>query len=614
MSDETPTNPEPTSPAPTSSGPTSSGPTPEPPAERTAEQPTVEGAAEPAAEGSGGGGKKVALGIAGLVAVAAVGGGAYAYTQLSGGGTQPHDVLPADTFAYVRLDLDPSASQKIDLFRLTKRVPELSQQLGIDDEDDDLRKIVLQDALGDCDDVDYDRDVEPWLGERLGVGIGSFEDEDEAIRIAVQVKDEDAAKAGIGKLFACADEEFGIGFLDGYAIVTPSQKTADAAVEAAEEKPLADVGAFQDTSGALDEQGVLSGWADVEGGLAAAKEAGIDADLGSEESDELEQITDEVSSVAFALSASSTSLRFDAVARQGDDPTEIPEIRGLGSLPEDTVVGLTLPGGGKVVADNWDELKSSLQDLLDIGPALGFVPGLSGVAGPPVAEPPVEFDADAYAADPEGYQEEYLAQLEESYAAPTPGVGGGADVDQTIEQVEQTLDVTLPEDLVTLLGDAISVYVGRDGLDTLTSDAGPSSPTDVATGLVLEGDEEKAADLAGRLVAKVKELVGVDIATAEGDDAVSLATSTEVADALVEDGGLGGTDLFSSVVKDVDTGGLFVDVGTLLEAIEKAAPGAADDEFFVGLRDNLDAVGISGTRPGDGFVGYSLAVAFTEKG
>jgi hypothetical protein len=135
----------------------------------------------------------------------------------------------------------------------------------------------------------------------------------------------------------------------------------------------------------------------------------------------------------------------------------------------------------------------------------------------------------------------------------------------------------------------------------------------VATGLVLEGDEEKASDLAGRLVAKVKELVGVDIATADGDDAVSLATSTKVADALVKDGGLGDTDLFTSVIKDGDTGGLFVDVGTLLDAIAEAAPDVAQDETFASVRDNLDAVGISGTRPGDGFVGYSLAVAFTEK-
>ncbi|RYY44346.1 MAG: DUF3352 domain-containing protein [Actinomycetales bacterium] len=364
MSDDTPTSPQPTA-------------QPTPPADGAADATVVQPAAtgtEGAAAGSGGAGKKIGFGIAGALAVAAIGGGAYAFTQLSGGGTQPHDVLPADTVAYVRLDLDPSASQKVDLFRLAKRVPDLSKELGIKDEDDDLRKLVLEDALGDCKDVDYDRDVEPWLGERIGLGIGSnFEDEEEVIRIAVQVSDEDAAKKGIAKLFACNDEEYGIGFLDGYAIVTPSQKSATAAVKAAEKKPLADVEQFTAAQDALDEQGVMSGWVDVKSGVEAAKKAGIDEELGGDAA-ELDQITDEVSSVAFALSASSTSLHFDAVARQGDEPSEVPEIRGLGALPEDTVVGLTVPGGGKAVEENWDELKSGVQDLLELGPALGFVP------------------------------------------------------------------------------------------------------------------------------------------------------------------------------------------------------------------------------------------------
>lgn len=567
-----------------------------------------------AAAGTGGGaGRKIGFGVAGALAVAAVAGGAYAYTQLSGGGAQPHDVLPADTFAYVRLDLDPSASQKVDLFRLAKRVPELSKELGIDDEEDDLRKIVLEDVVGSCDGVEYDRDIEPWLGERIGLGVGPqlTGDVPEDIRIAVQVSDEDAARDGIAKLFACDDEEFGIAFLDGYAIVTPSQKSADAAVKAAEEEPLADVESFARTQDALDEQGVLSGWVDVAEAVEVAKDAGAAEALG-EDAAELDTITDEVSDVAFALSASSTSLRLDTVARQGDEPTDVPEIRGLGALPEDTVVGLTLPGGGKAVEENWDELKSSLQDLLELGPALGIVPGLSGgaAADPFSSEPPVEFDADAYAADPEGYQEEYLRQLEgQSSAAPS----GGADVDETIEQIEQTLDVTLPEDLVTFLGDALTVYVGSEGLETLASAQGPSDPSDVSSGLVLEGDTTKAADLAGRLVATVQELVGVEIATADSDDAVSLATSPEVAEALVEDGGLSGTDLFSSVIEDEGAGGLFVDVGTLLDAIAEAAPGVAEDETFTSVRDNLDAVGISGTRPDDGYVGFGLAVAFTEK-
>ncbi|MCX6405799.1 MAG: DUF3352 domain-containing protein [Propionibacteriales bacterium] len=597
MSDETPTSPPPP-PAPDGAA------TPD----ATVEQP----AAPEAAPASGGGnGKKVALGIGAVVAVAAVGGGAYAWTQLSGGGTQPHDVLPADTIAYVRLDLDPSASQKIDLFRLARRVPELSQELGIKDEGDDLRKIVLENALQGCDDVDYAKDVEPWLGERVGLGVGpNLQDEEESLRVAVQVTDEKAAKAGIGKLFACSDEEFGVGFLDGYAIVTPTQKSADAAVKAASTKSLADDDDFARDQDVLDEQGVLSGWVDVKGSVAAIQEAGIDDALGPDAA-QLETVADETSSLAFALSASSTSLTLDAVAHEGDKPTTLPKVRGLGALPEDTVVGLTVPGGGKAVEENWDEIKAGLGDLLSLRDVF-TVPGqgLSGSADPFAEGAQPEFDAEAYAADPEGYEEEYLAQLQQQAAPPA---ASSADVDATIEEVEKTLDVTLPDDLVTLLGDAFSVYVGRDGLEDIAGPQGPADPSDVAVGLVTEGDEKKAADLADRLTTSLQRLAGVELATSEGDDAVSIATSPRVAKELVEDGDLAGTDLYSSVIDgDGDGGGLFVDVGAILDAVAKAEPDMEQDDVFTSLR-NIAAVGLSNTHPQDGYIGLSASVAFTER-
>lgn len=585
MSDQTPTSPPP-------------GPG-EPTPDATVEQPAATDTGTTAT--SGGSGKKVALGIGAVVAVAAIGGGAFAWTQLSGGGPQPHDVLPADTIGYVRVDLDPSASQKVDLFRLAQRVPDLSRELGIEDDGDDLRRLFLEDALGSCDDVNYERDVEPWIGDRLGVGFGPDLDSDSApFRFAVQVKDEDAAKTGITKIAACDDQEVGVAFLDGYAVVAPTQKSADAAVKAAETKPLADDADFARDQDALDEQGVLSGWVDLEGfvdafeeseaGQAATEALGADAE-------QLTAVADETSSIAFSLSATSTSLSLDGVARRGDEAVDVPEIRGLGALPADTVVGLTVAGGGERVAKDWDQIKSSLGDLLELGPLVGLP-----TSGAPAATP--EFDADAYAADPEGYEEEYLAQLEEQSSV-------GGDVDATLEQVEETLDVSLPADLETLLGDALSLYVGPQGLEDLAGD-GPGDPSDIGVGLVMEGDEAKASDLAGRLVGTVQRLAGLELTTADGSDAVSLATNQEVADTLVEDGKLGDSEVFDSVVReDGEGGGLFVDMGAILDAFAKGDPSLEDDSTFKGLR-NIEAVGASTTRPSDGYSGFSLSVAFTQ--
>ena len=53
-----------------------------------------------------------------------VGGGtAFAVTTLSGGGAQPDEVLPGNAIAYVRMDIDPSAGQKIAAVRLLRKLP-----------------------------------------------------------------------------------------------------------------------------------------------------------------------------------------------------------------------------------------------------------------------------------------------------------------------------------------------------------------------------------------------------------------------------------------------------------------------------------------------------------
>ncbi len=54
--------------------------------------------------------------VGGLVAIvggtAAVGGGWLAFSKLNGGGPQPESVLPADTIAFVKVDMNPSGRRR----------------------------------------------------------------------------------------------------------------------------------------------------------------------------------------------------------------------------------------------------------------------------------------------------------------------------------------------------------------------------------------------------------------------------------------------------------------------------------------------------------------------
>ena len=114
-------------------------------------------------------GRTVAL-VGGILAIVAVGaGGAFAFQQVSGGGAQPESVLPANTLAFAKVDLDPSAGQKLDAIRFIRKFPDAKGEVK---EDSDLREVVfksLQDD-GQLKGVDYAKDIEPWLGQRIGFG------------------------------------------------------------------------------------------------------------------------------------------------------------------------------------------------------------------------------------------------------------------------------------------------------------------------------------------------------------------------------------------------------------------------------------------------------------
>ena len=59
----------------------------------------------------------------GVLVLALVGGVTYGVGALSGGGSQPESALPSGAVAYLKVDLDPSAGQKVDALPVHAQVP-----------------------------------------------------------------------------------------------------------------------------------------------------------------------------------------------------------------------------------------------------------------------------------------------------------------------------------------------------------------------------------------------------------------------------------------------------------------------------------------------------------
>ncbi|MFC4114753.1 hypothetical protein [Nonomuraea zeae] len=300
------------------------------------------GPGEPAKKGR----KTWVIAAAAALAVVLLGGGAvWAVGAIGGGGTQPNDVLPVNSIAYARIDLDPAANQKLALFQLARKFTVTKESFS----GEDPRKALFDSLNADSDNkVDFAKDVDPWLGNRIGVAAVPSGKEEPDYAVAVQIKDEAQAKTGIAKLMD--GDKYGIAFRDDYALITETQQLADKYAQA--DGSLADNAEFSDDMGAVGEQGVLSFWADL-GGLMDLAKKEVTADQAA--------YLDKIKNARFA-----GALRFDSAyvelagvvrGAKGMTPEGDLPVANIGTLPGTTAGALSISGLDQIVKKQWAEIE-----------------------------------------------------------------------------------------------------------------------------------------------------------------------------------------------------------------------------------------------------------------
>lgn len=318
------------------------------------------------------GNRRTALLVGGVAAALVLGGGGvFAAQQLSGGGAQPAEVLPGDAFAYVRLDVDPSAGQKVAAVRFLDKLPRVKDTLGADDPRKKLWDAAAKDASNDCVAAfDYDSDIAPWLGDRIGLAVrpgGTAKVPN--VAVAVQVTDEGRAQDVLTRLLACDRSTAEIRMKDGYAILTPTGK-GDATVAAIDRGTLAASATFTGDMAALGEQGVVSAW--VDGGAAVKEMSAMGAGTGNGSS------LSNATPGRFAA-----ALRFDPgyieLAAIGRDGKALKAGSGDGSqlanLPDDTAAAVHVSGADQMIDAAWPELAKQL-DTMGSGGGQGDIVGM----------------------------------------------------------------------------------------------------------------------------------------------------------------------------------------------------------------------------------------------
>ncbi|GGS60122.1 hypothetical protein GCM10010156_18400 [Planobispora rosea] len=304
------------------------------------------GSGQPPAAPRRKGGKGWVIAVVSALVVALLGGGGYyAVNLLSGGGTQPEQVLPGTAFGYARIDLDPAANQKLALYEIAKKFTVTKDSFTGDDPRKSFFDMVKKDNE-DLSKVDYAADIEPWLGSRVGAAFlpPAKSGEEPGIVVAVQVTDQDKAKAGIAKLMG--GEKYGIAFREDYALITPTQAEADKAVTAA---PLSENANFTADQSDLGEPGVLSLWMD------AGKVAELVPDLASQDPATLAKIKNV--RVAAALRFDGNYVEIAGVTRGAQDlGMGDAEPSRIGDLPASTAAAVSVSGLGEAISKQWAEL------------------------------------------------------------------------------------------------------------------------------------------------------------------------------------------------------------------------------------------------------------------
>lgn len=221
--------------------------------------------------------RATALAVAGVVAASVALSGWAASGFMSSSDNQPADVVPAAAIAYVGVDLDPTASQKVEALRMAGKVPALKEKLGLSAGDDLRRWLFQRSGLDACDGVDYDDDVAPWIGERAGFALLPGDRPHPVVALAVD--DTDRARDALARLSDCAedrsthedhsDDPFagkglghdpGFALTDGHVVLAESTERAEAAVSEAEDGSLAEDASFRRWTDEAGAAGVVTGY------------------------------------------------------------------------------------------------------------------------------------------------------------------------------------------------------------------------------------------------------------------------------------------------------------------------------------------------------------------
>lgn len=494
-----------------------------------------------------------ALAAVAAVAVPVAGCGGGSSSAGGGDGADPATSVPASTPIYIEATVQPDGDLETNIQTVGRKL------LNGKDPAQELLKAVDKELHEDGG--DFQKDIEPWLGERAAIAITDLRDEDSDGAAVIASKDDDKARAFLDKEKDTEERE--------YRGVTYRLET----------KPE-DKGDF--SAAAVVDGRVLLG---TEKGLKAA----IDATKGSSlaEVKQFEEARDAVEDDGLGFLYVDPRRVFDAVSLEGDASNQQAAELVKGMLASS---GLRSVGVGVDVERDAIVADTALVGLKSLGAKDGDAAGAA-------ADVPADAWLSVGVGDVGGTAQRALRQLGSS------GAGAGVDPQALLRQLKSGLGVDVEKDLLSWMGDA-ALYVAGD------------SPSTLRGALVVESKDPAASKRAiatlRRLMPRVgaralpvrglpggatgfrlsaDDVPGGGIQIAAKDDRFAIAIGRgALIDALAADETLGSTEAYKTAAGLLDGAkpSFFLNTPKAVDLAEAMSAGDAD---FQKAKPTLDALG-----------------------
>src|SRR4051812_5731502 len=300
--------------------------------------------------------------LAAVVAAGCGGGGGD-----SSGGTDPASVMPAKAPFYIDFTLQPEGEAKKNIETLAKNLA------GIDDLGGLIVSELEKSAAEEGEEVDFEKEVEPWLGEQGGLFLREYSGEDfEGYGAAIQAGDEDAAREFVDKQLEAedeapksgsyngvdfkvqADDGTTIGVFDGLVVFAEDEATFKSMVDASEGRNLGGNEDFTSAIGNVPDESAADLFVDI-GALIEEAGSGIDSD--TQLFLDSAGIEPKEATAVASLVPGSDNVEIDISSNlSGDNPPSGDASELLGSLPGTAVGALASAEFGKRFNEGIDQI------------------------------------------------------------------------------------------------------------------------------------------------------------------------------------------------------------------------------------------------------------------